>query len=81
MPRPIVAGLVAAVTLAAAACGGTSEETAEAGGGAQLTLVAYTTPREVYEVLIPAFAKTQQGAGSSFDQSYGSSGGCTTRCT
>jgi sulfate/thiosulfate transport system substrate-binding protein len=74
MPRIILAGLVATVALAAAACGGTSEETAEAGGGERLTLVAYTTPREVYEVLIPAFAKTQQGAGSSFDQSYGSSG-------
>src|ERR687896_355832 len=56
----------------ASGCGGTSE--AGAGSGDRLTLVAYTTPREVYEVLIPAFAKTRRGAGSSFDQSYGSSG-------
>jgi sulfate/thiosulfate-binding protein len=70
--RLIVAGLVVVGAVLASGCGGTSE--AGAGSGARLTLVAYTTPREVYEVLIPAFAKTQQGAGSSFDQSYGSSG-------
>jgi len=36
--------------------------------------VAYSTPREVYEELIPAFAKTKEGSGVSFDQSYASSG-------
>jgi sulfate transport system substrate-binding protein len=36
--------------------------------------VAYSTPREAYEEIIPAFQKTAQGQGVSFDQSYGSSG-------
>ena len=36
--------------------------------------MAYSTPREVYEELIPAFAKTKEGSGVSFDQSYASSG-------
>jgi sulfate transport system substrate-binding protein len=55
------------------ACGGTGEG-AGSGGDAKLTLVAYSTPREVYEELIPAFGKTAEGAGVSFDQSYASSG-------
>jgi sulfate/thiosulfate-binding protein len=41
---------------------------------AKLTLVAYSTPREAYAKIIPAFAKTPKGAGVSFDQSYGASG-------
>ena len=55
------------------ACGGTGEDTGS-GESAKLTLVAYSTPREAYEDLIPAFAKTAAGAGVSFDQSYASSG-------
>jgi sulfate/thiosulfate transport system substrate-binding protein len=55
-----------------AGCGGT--DVAGAGGGKKLTLVAYTTPREVYEVVIPAFQKTPEGDGVSFEQSYGASG-------
>lgn len=39
-----------------------------------LTLVAYSTPREAYEALIPLFQATQAGAGVNFDQSYGASG-------
>jgi sulfate/thiosulfate transport system substrate-binding protein len=39
-----------------------------------LTLVAYSTPREAYEQLIPLFAASDAGAGVSFDQSYGASG-------
>jgi sulfate/thiosulfate transport system substrate-binding protein len=39
-----------------------------------VTLVAYTTPREVYELLIPAFQKTPAGEGVTFEQSYGASG-------
>jgi sulfate transport system substrate-binding protein len=68
----IVAGLW---TLVAAGlvvgCGGSSTE---GGAGDRLTLAAYSTPREVYEELIPAFRKTEAGAGVTFDQSYGSSG-------
>jgi sulfate transport system substrate-binding protein len=61
--------LLAAVTLAAAGCGGTG-----GGGGERLTLVAYSTPREAYEALIPAFQKTEAGKGVTFSRSYGASG-------
>ena len=71
---PSIAGLaVLACTLVAAGCGGTSSG-AESGGGDGLTLVAYSTPKEAYEEIIPAFGKTPAGKGGSFDQSYGSSG-------
>jgi sulfate transport system substrate-binding protein len=39
-----------------------------------LALVAYSTPREAYGQLIPAFQKTAAGKNVSFSQSYGSSG-------
>ena len=74
--------LVAALTLlillpaVAAGCGGPAAEgeAASNGGGAKLSLVAYSTPKEAYEELIPAFQKTPEGKGVSFDQSYGASG-------
>jgi sulfate/thiosulfate transport system substrate-binding protein len=40
----------------------------------KLTLVAYSTPREAYGALIPAFGKTPAGKDVSFSQSYGASG-------
>jgi sulfate transport system substrate-binding protein len=40
----------------------------------KLSLVAYSTPREAYGQLIPAFQKTAAGRGVSFSQSYGASG-------
>jgi sulfate/thiosulfate transport system substrate-binding protein len=65
--------LVVLVALAfLAGCGGVSNESG--GDGDRLTLAAYSTPREVYEELVPAFAKTAAGKGVRFDQSYGSSG-------
>jgi sulfate/thiosulfate transport system substrate-binding protein len=64
-----------AVAALVTACGGTSEDSAEAGSdGAKLTLVAYSTPREVYAQLTKDFAKTDAGKGVTFDESYGSSG-------
>ena len=39
-----------------------------------MTLVAYSTPREAYEELIPAFQATDAGAGTTFEESYGGSG-------
>jgi sulfate/thiosulfate transport system substrate-binding protein len=57
-------------------CGGPAEE-ASAGGdgsGGQIALVAYSTPKEAYAELIPAFNKTAQGKGVKFTQSYGASG-------
>jgi len=44
------------------------------GGASTLTLVAYSTPREVYEELIPAFQATPEGEGVDFEQSYAASG-------
>jgi sulfate transport system substrate-binding protein len=63
------AGLLATGMLLAAGCGGGSD-----GGGDKLTLVAYSTPREAYEQLIPEFQKTEAGKGLAFSQSYGASG-------
>ena len=40
----------------------------------KLALVAYSTPREAYGQLIPAFQKTAAGKDVSFSQSYGASG-------
>jgi sulfate/thiosulfate transport system substrate-binding protein len=45
----------------------------EAAPGA-VTLAAYTTPREVYEEVIPLFQATEAGAGVQFEQSYSGSG-------
>jgi sulfate/thiosulfate transport system substrate-binding protein len=40
----------------------------------KLSLVAYSTPREAYAKLIPAFQRTAAGKDISFNQSYGASG-------
>src|SRR4051794_41847135 len=50
-----------------AACGG-------GGSGDKLSLVAYSTPQEAYEALIPAFQRTAEGKDVDFTQSYGASG-------
>ena len=68
---------VAAAALALlAGCGGQSEGAGDGGGDGDetLTLVAYSTPREVYEQLTKDFAATPAGAGVSFDESYAASG-------
>jgi sulfate transport system substrate-binding protein len=64
--------LLPAIGTAATGCGGVNE--AGAGGNDRISLVAYSTPREAYEDLIPAFQKTSAGKGVTFEQSYGSSG-------
>src|SRR5436305_5230530 len=61
--------LVVALAAVAAGCGGT----AGAGTGG-LSLVAYSTPKEAYAKLIPAFNATPAGKGVTFTQSYGASG-------
>jgi len=70
--------LAALAVLVLAGCGGTSEDSAGAsgdgGGSTKLTLVAYSTPEEAYKELIPAFNKTPDGKGVSFNQSYAASG-------
>jgi sulfate/thiosulfate transport system substrate-binding protein len=63
--------LLAAIP-AIAACG--SSASGSGGGGGKLSLVAYSTPKEAYAALIPAFNKTPAGKGVSFTQSYGPSG-------
>src|SRR5207237_1179690 len=40
----------------------------------RLALVAYSTPKDAYAELIPAFQKTTAGKGITFSQSYGASG-------
>jgi sulfate/thiosulfate-binding protein len=67
----ILAAAAIGVALLAVACGGTSEA---AGDGSKLTLVAYSTPREVYAQITKDFKKTDAGKGVGFDASYGSSG-------
>ncbi len=41
---------------------------------ANLTLVAYSTPKASYDQIIPAFAATRAGSGVTFSTSYGASG-------
>jgi len=48
------------------ACGSSS--------GGKIKLVAYSTPREAYGEIIPAFEKTAAGKGVEVDESYGASG-------
>jgi sulfate/thiosulfate transport system substrate-binding protein len=74
-----VAALALAVLGSAvlAGCGGPAETADGASGGGEagsISLVAYSTPKEAYAELIPAFNRTPEGKGVSFDQSYGSSG-------
>ncbi|MGD9570990.1 MAG: sulfate ABC transporter substrate-binding protein [Thermoleophilia bacterium] len=72
-----VLALATASIAVAAGCGdddGGSGDTAGGGGDSTLTLVGYTTPREVYEEVIPAFTATPAGEGIEFEQSYGPSG-------
>jgi sulfate/thiosulfate-binding protein len=68
--------VIAAVgAVAVSGCGGSSTSSASSGGaGGKLSLVAYSTPQEVYAKLIPAFNKTAAGQGVKFSQSYGPSG-------
>jgi sulfate transport system substrate-binding protein len=63
--------LVLLVALGLAACGGSSGSSGSAGS---LSLIAYSTPQEAYEEIIPAFKKTDDGKDIGFKQSYGSSG-------
>jgi sulfate transport system substrate-binding protein len=84
--RGVKVGLAAApiallLALLVAGCGGGDATGAgtsagsDSSGGAKLDVVGYSTPESVYaEVLEPAFAKTSQGKGVSFSNSFGASG-------
>lgn len=62
----LFAAAILLVALGATACGGSSSD--------KLSLVAYSTPQEAYQKIIPAFQKTSAGKGLTFSQSYGASG-------
>jgi sulfate/thiosulfate-binding protein len=64
--RRISLTLLAALAFPALAAGAAKD--------AKLALVAYSTPREAYAQLVPAFQKTPAGKDVSFSQSYGASG-------
>jgi sulfate/thiosulfate-binding protein len=70
----IVAIFAALILVGASGCGGTSNAADDGSGGGKLTLVAYSTPQEAYEEIIPAFQKTAAGKDVEFEQSYGASG-------
>jgi sulfate transport system substrate-binding protein len=65
---------------AIAGCGGSSDNTAAAstkapsGGGTQLALVAYSTPKKAYDALTAAYEQSPQGKGITFTESFGPSG-------
>jgi sulfate transport system substrate-binding protein len=50
----------------AAGCGTSSDK--------DISLIAYSTPKDAYAEIIPAFQKTSEGKGTNFTQSYGASG-------
>ena len=66
-----VAVLVIAFALAAVA---TVARAAIRAGDGELTLVAYSTPRETYHQLVGAFGRTPSGRDVDFGESYGASG-------
>jgi sulfate transport system substrate-binding protein len=67
-------GLAALGALLLGACGGPSQGSGSGGQASKLTLVAYSTPREAYAEIVPAFTRSPEGRGVSFSQSYGASG-------
>jgi sulfate transport system substrate-binding protein len=69
--KPLLALLLLSLAVVVVACGGSSSGGA---AGSKLSLVAYSTPKEAYEGIIPAFEKTPAGNGVTFSQSYGASG-------
>jgi sulfate/thiosulfate-binding protein len=64
--RRISAVVAVALALPAFAAGATKD--------VKLALVAYSTPKDAYAKIIPAFQKTAAGKGVTFSQSYGASG-------
>jgi sulfate/thiosulfate-binding protein len=57
-----------------AACGSGGTTNAGAGGSHSLDLVAYSTPQQAYDALIPQFKQTSAGKNASFEESFGASG-------
>jgi sulfate/thiosulfate transport system substrate-binding protein len=74
MVRISTIGIVLALLVAAALAIVTSRDASARPSGGSISLVAYSTPRDAYAKLIPAFTSTSAGNGTSFQQSYGASG-------
>src|SRR5262245_44505507 len=74
--RKVIAVAIAIGVLSAAlaATTGVGSAASKRSAGTKLSLVAYSTPREAYEKLIPMFQKTAAGKDVDFSQSYGASG-------
>jgi len=75
--RHSILGIIAGLAAFASALGAAAVVAPAAparSSAAELSLVAYSTPREAYAKLIPLFQKTPAGDGVDFTQSYGSSG-------
>ena len=79
----VLSTLLIALIVTGCGGGGSSSSSATTGeessggssGGAKLSVVGYSTPESVYaETLEPAFAKTSQGSGVTFSNSFGASG-------
>lgn len=65
-----VAVAAAGISLLAAGC----STNANASGGRTINLVAYSTPQQAFDAIIPQFKQTAAGKGAVFHESYGSSG-------
>jgi sulfate/thiosulfate transport system substrate-binding protein len=74
MVRISAFGAVLALVVAGAAATLMSRDASARPTGGSISLVAYSTPRDAYAKLIPAFTSTSAGRGTSFQQSYGASG-------
>lgn len=76
--RPLTAVVVTAlVMLAATSCGGSTDEPGGddiSSGSRHVNLIAYATPKPGFDVVIPAFRRTEAGRDIGFSQSYGPSG-------
>ena len=74
--RKVISLVVAVIAIAGvlAATAGIGSASPNRSADTRLSLVAYSTPREAYGKLIPAFQKTGAGNDVSFTQSYGASG-------
>ena len=66
--------LLAGVAALVAASLTSSHDASASSKSGSISLVAYSTPRDAYTKLIPAFTDTAAGKGTSFQQSYGGSG-------
>ena len=70
----LLGGGAIAAAVAAGALATANDGARAAKRDTRLTLVAYSTPKEAYAEIIPAFQKTAAGKDVSFDQSYAASG-------